>query len=109
MRFVWPKYTVLYIPAIQSLVLVYSASAPWWTLAGEKVQHVEVHIKGHIDRDWSDWMSGLVITHTSRGDTVLSGMVRDQTTLDGLLDKLAGLGLQLSLLRSTDQSERNSH
>ncbi len=59
---------------------------------------VEVRIRGHIDRDWSDWMTKLTVTHTAQGETVLSGSVRDQSALHGLLDRVAGLGLELTAL-----------
>lgn len=49
------------------------------------MQQVEIHVRGQIDRDWSDWLGGLKITHTADGSTVLSGPVRDQAALYGLL------------------------
>ena len=62
---------------------------------------VEIHVKGHLAKDWSDWLGGLTITHTQHGETVLSGPVRDQAALRGLLDRIADLGLQLSSVAST--------
>ena len=56
--------------------------------------------KGQIDRDWSDWIGGLTITHTGPGETVLTGSVRDQAALYGLVSRLADLGLQLIALSS---------
>ena len=69
---------------------------------------VEIHIKGHIAKDWSDWLGGLTITQTQHGATVLSGPVRDQAALRGLLDRIADLGLQLSSVASTHVGETNS-
>ena len=66
---------------------------------------VEIHVKGHIAEDWSDWLDGLTIAHTQHGETVLSGPVRDQTALRGLLNRLADLGLQLSSVTSTRSTE----
>ena len=65
------------------------------------MQQVEIRIKGQIDRDWSDWMSGLAITHTGEGETVLTGSVRDQAALYGLLARLSDLGLQLNSVTSS--------
>jgi hypothetical protein len=70
------------------------------------LQQVEIRIKGHIDQDWSDWMSRLVISHKETGETVLSGNVRDQATLYGLLERLGGLGLRLTSLTCTDEPEK---
>ena len=60
------------------------------------MQQVEVRIRGHIDRDWSNWIAPLTITHTEQGETVLSGSVRDQAALHALLARIASLGLQLA-------------
>jgi hypothetical protein len=61
---------------------------------------VEIHVRGHIAKDWSDWLGGLTITNTQHGETVFSGAVRDQAALRGLLDTIADLGLQLSSVAS---------
>ncbi len=59
------------------------------------MQWIEVHIKGHIDRDWSDWVTSATVMHTAQGETVLSGSVRDQPALLGLMNSLSGLGLRI--------------
>ena len=59
------------------------------------MQYVEIHIKGDIDRNWSDWINALTVTHTTQGETVLSGSVRDQSALLGLMNSLSGLGLHI--------------
>ncbi len=66
---------------------------------------VEIHVKGHIATDWSDWLGGLTISHTQQGETVMSGTVRDQAALRGLLDRIADLGLRLSSVASTETPE----
>ena len=64
---------------------------------------VEIHVRGLIAEDWSDWLGGLTITQTQHGETVLSGSVRDQAALRGLLDTIADLGLQLSSVATRHQ------
>ena len=66
------------------------------------MQSVEVRIKGHIDRDWSDWITALTVTHTAQGETVLSGAVRDQSALLGLMNSLSGLGLRILSVASRE-------
>ncbi len=56
---------------------------------------VEIRVKGHIDTDWSELLAGLRIDHTGEGETRLTGCVRDQAMLRGLLNKVADLGLDL--------------
>ena len=71
------------------------------------MQQIEIRIKGQIDRDWSDWMGGLAITHSEQGETVLTGSVRDQAALYGLLNRLSDLGLQLNSVSSVPSADRN--
>ena len=59
------------------------------------MQSVEIRIRGEIDRGWSEWIGGLAISYTGEGDTVLTGQVRDQAALYGLLEKLSNIGAQL--------------
>jgi hypothetical protein len=66
------------------------------------MQAIKIQVRGQIDRDWSDWLSSLVIDHTSRGNTVMSGIVRDQAALYGLLFQISNLGLQLVSLTCGD-------
>ena len=56
---------------------------------------VEIRVKGHIDTDWSQLLGGLRIVQTGEGESTLTGCVRDQAMLRGLLNKLADLGLDL--------------
>ncbi len=59
------------------------------------MNEIEVQIKGRIDQNWSEWFDGLQIAYTDHDDTVLSGTVRDQSALLGLLTRVGDLGLQL--------------
>jgi hypothetical protein len=52
-------------------------------------------VKGHLDRDWSDWLEGLTITLVDNGETILTGPVADQAALHGVLTKIRDMGLPL--------------
>ena len=56
---------------------------------------VEIKVKGQIDKDWSDRLENLAIDYSQDGNTLLSGFIRDQAALYGLLLKLSSLGLSL--------------
>ena len=56
---------------------------------------VEIKVRGHINKDWSNRFGGLVIKHKIDGNTTLSGSVQDQPELRGVLSLLADLGLDL--------------
>lgn len=55
----------------------------------------QIRIKGHLDRKWADWFSGLSITPQASGETLLTGPVLDQAMLHGLLRKVRDVGLPL--------------
>jgi hypothetical protein len=55
----------------------------------------EIIVKGQLDIDWSEWFEGLTITHNDKGETILSGQIRDQAVLYGIFTKARNLGLFL--------------
>jgi hypothetical protein len=57
--------------------------------------HYQITVKEYLEDSWSDWFDSLRITHGSDGATTLTGAVRDQTALYGLIAKLRDLGLTL--------------
>lgn len=65
------------------------------------VQFYEIHIQGHLSRDWSDWLEGLQITLLEDGGTILSGPL-DQSALMGLLNKLSRLNLALNSINQVN-------
>jgi len=58
----------------------------------------EVGVDGVLDRRWSEWFEGLHI-HNQGDQTILSGTLRDQSELSGLLDKVRDLGLSVITVR----------
>jgi len=59
------------------------------------MERIEIRVKGQLDKNWSDWFDGLSITYTEGGETVLSGPIRDQSALLGLIFNLADIGLPI--------------
>lgn len=55
----------------------------------------EIRIEGLLDESWTDWMDGMTIESQAHGETLLSGPIRDQAALHGLLHKIRDLGLPL--------------
>jgi hypothetical protein len=55
----------------------------------------EITIKEQLDDQWAEWFSPLVIQHGTNGNTMLSGPVRDQGELHGMLIKVRDLNLTL--------------
>ncbi len=55
----------------------------------------QIRLQGHLDRQWTDWFGGLIITLEENGDTLLTGPVADQSALHGLLRRVRDLGMPL--------------
>lgn len=58
-------------------------------------EYCEIKVKGHLDPHWSDWFAGLELTHLEGEETVLCGMLPDQSALHGLLERIRDLNLSL--------------
>jgi hypothetical protein len=61
-----------------------------------------IRVRGVIDARWSEWFGGLTICPQANGDTLLTGPVRDQAALHGLLAKIRDLGLPLLSVERVD-------
>jgi hypothetical protein len=61
--------------------------------------YYEIVVKGQLDTNWSGWLEGLTITHNDKGETIISGPIRDQAALYGLLVKMRDMVLFLISVR----------
>ncbi len=73
------------------------------------MQRVEIHVAGHLDEDWAMWMEGFTLAYTEEDETVLTGKVRDQAALYGVIAKLRDLGVELTAVKieASDDGTRN--
>lgn len=55
----------------------------------------ELRIGGHLDQHWSTWFEGFILIHEDDGTSTLRGVVRDQSELHGLLNRVRDLGAPL--------------
>jgi hypothetical protein len=62
---------------------------------GSGGEFFEIHVKGHLDSKWSDWLEGLEMKLLDNGEMILSGPIVDQAALMGILNKLSRLNLTL--------------
>ena len=70
----------------------------------------QIVVNGHLDSEWSEWFDGLTITPMDSGETILTGLIVDQTALHGVLIKIRDLGLPLlSLKRIAPERENESN
>lgn len=57
--------------------------------------HYQIIVAGQLDGRWQAWFDELTLTTTADGNTMLSGSIRDQPALHGILKKINNLGLTL--------------
>jgi hypothetical protein len=64
--------------------------------------HISIRIKGHLDPSWQQGLEGLQIVHEEQGTSLLSGVLKDQAALFGVLKRIDHLSLTLLSLERTD-------
>lgn len=67
-----------------------------------KKQAYQIRIKGHVNQDWSVWFENLTVEHNDSGETLLCGLLPDQTALHGVLMKIRDLGMTLVEVKYID-------
>ena len=55
----------------------------------------EIRVQERLDAQWASWLAPMTLRHTISGETVLTGRLRDQAELHGLLMKVRDLNLLL--------------
>jgi hypothetical protein len=67
----------------------------------------EIHVKGHLNSQWSDWLGGLQVRLLDNSEMILSGYIVDQAALMGVLNGLYSLNLTLLSVNEVDQNDRH--
>jgi hypothetical protein len=70
--------------------------------AAERARRYEIRVQGALDARWSAWFAGLDVCNRAPGETTLTGLLRDQAELHGVLAKVRDLGLPLVEVRRLD-------
>jgi len=65
--------------------------------------HISIRIKGHLDPSWQQGLEGLQIVHEENGTSLLTGVLKDQAALFGVLKRIDHLSLTLLSLERNDQ------
>jgi len=63
-----------------------------------------IRVAGLLDPERAAWFDGFSISHTPNNETILSGLVRDQAALYGLLSRVRDLGLTLITVVRNDEA-----
>ena len=64
----------------------------------------QIQVQGRLGEGWSDWFNGMTVTFEGH-ITTLTGVVVDQATLRGILDRIWDLNL---ILISVSRIETNT-
>lgn len=64
-----------------------------------------IRVKGLLDEKWTAWFDGFAISWIGQDETVLTGRVRDQAALHGILNKVRDLGLDLLLVKRIEEKD----
>ena len=60
-----------------------------------------IKIQGHLDKKWEDWFDGMEISY--EGDnTIISGIMKDEAFLHGILNRIRDLNLELISVNSAE-------
>jgi hypothetical protein len=65
------------------------------------MQHVEIRVKGRVDKHWSQWFERVEVSYCGQDETLLSGPIRDQTALYSMLSRLRDLDLPLLSIKTS--------
>lgn len=68
----------------------------------------QIKVEGYLDKAWSEWLGGLLITHDEEGNSWISGVIRDQAALHGVMVKIRDLGLPILSLESVEINMHNN-
>jgi hypothetical protein len=69
----------------------------------DKPSIYQIKVKGGLDERWSEWFDALTIDQQN-DETLLTGLVRDQAALHGLLARIRDLGLPLLLVEQINST-----
>ena len=65
--------------------------------------HYQIRVKGHFDQSLIDWFAPLQIVNEPQGEATLTGPIRDQAELYGILLKLNNLNFPLIAVQPISQ------
>lgn len=57
--------------------------------------HIEIHVKGKIDPNWSDWFGELQMQENTCNETLLLGKLPDVAAVYGVISRLGSLVIPL--------------
>ncbi len=63
---------------------------------------IEIHCKGAIDTNWSDWFQGISVQPISSNEICLNGEVPDNAAIYGIFSTMSSLGIKIISISVAD-------
>jgi hypothetical protein len=60
---------------------------------------VEIIVIGRIDKEWCEWLGGMMMSYSEPDQTMLTGILPDQAAVYGVISRLRDLGIPLSSVK----------
>ena len=67
----------------------------------------KIKVQGHLDKKWKDWFEGMDITYDG-GNTILSGNIKDEAFIHGILNRIRDLNLKLISVNPAYDKKNNN-
>lgn len=68
----------------------------------------EIHVKGKIDPNLSDWFGELQMQENTQDETILSGKLPDMSAVYGVISRLGSLVIPLLSVTCVEEAEAES-
>ena len=67
----------------------------------------EIHVKGKINPNWSDWFGELQMQECACDETILRGNLPDMAAVYGVISRLGSLVIPLVAVNCSEESDAN--
>lgn len=68
----------------------------------------QIHIEGHLDPIWRTRFEQMTLSYEDNGTTALTGEIKDQAMLHGILRQVRDLGLTLIAIKQLEDDTPDS-
>jgi hypothetical protein len=63
--------------------------------------NTEIKVHGHLDKKWKNWFAGMDFIY-EEDNTIISGNIKDESFMHGILNKIRDLNLILVSINPAD-------
>jgi hypothetical protein len=67
--------------------------------------HTEIHVKGNINPNWSDWFGELQVHESTCDETILLGKLPDMAAVYGVISRLGSLVIPLVSVTCVEETD----